>query len=227
MPRVLITGANRGLGLEFARQYAADGWDVLAACRHPDRCDDLGEIRGQVSVLPYDAASDEAPARLARSLEAVAIDVLILNAGVGSGGSKTVAEIDRRQWMETIGVNTFAPAKLALALRANLERGEQKKLVGVSSLAASIASYEISGHYAYRASKAALNSIWRSFSVEWQPLGIVCLLLRPGRVRTRMTQFAGDLDPAESVAGMRRQIASSSLAESGRFFGYDGAEVPW
>jgi NAD(P)-dependent dehydrogenase (short-subunit alcohol dehydrogenase family) len=227
MPRVLITGANRGLGLEFARQYAADGWNVIAACRHPGAADELRSVPGEVAILPFDAADDDSIRKLVAELEAVPLDVVIPNAGIGSGTEKPARQVTQEEWMEKIAVNTFVPVRLAVSLRPNLERGTHKKLVGISSLAASIARYEISGHYAYRASKAALNSIWRSFSVEWRPLGIICLLLRPGKVRTRMTNFSGDVSAAESVAGMRRRIAESTLAQSGRFLSYDGGEVPW
>jgi NAD(P)-dependent dehydrogenase (short-subunit alcohol dehydrogenase family) len=227
MPRVLITGANRGLGLEFARQYAADGWNVIGACRHPDAAYELRSLDAEVSILPFDASDDDSVMKLVAELEDVPLDVVIPNAGIGSGTEKLVSQVTREEWMEKVAINTFVPVRLAISLRPNLERGTHKKLVGISSLAASIARYEISGHYAYRASKAALNSIWRSFSVEWRPLGIICLLLRPGKVRTRMTGFTGDVSAAESVAGMRQRIAESTLAESGRFLSYDGPEVPW
>ncbi|MBV8535266.1 MAG: SDR family NAD(P)-dependent oxidoreductase, partial [Alphaproteobacteria bacterium] len=112
-------------------------------------------------------------------------------------------------------------------LRPNLERGEGRKFAAISSLAASIASYPIAGHYAYRASKAALNSLWRSLAMEWRTAGLIGLLLRPGKVRTRMTGFTGDLEPTDSVRGMRAVIARAGLDDAGRFFGYDGREVPW
>jgi NAD(P)-dependent dehydrogenase (short-subunit alcohol dehydrogenase family) len=227
MPQVLITGANRGLGLEFARQYAADGWNVVATCRDPDAAAELRALGGKITILRFDALDEDSVSKLVGELADAPLDVVIPNAGVGSGGEKLASQVTREEWMECLAINTFVPVRLALALRPNLERGSHKKLAGISSLAASIARYEISGHYAYRASKAALNAIWRSFAVEWRPAGIVCLLLRPGRVRTRMTGFAGDLSPAESVAGMRQRIAESTLADSGRFLSYDGSEVPW
>ena len=200
---------------------------MIAACRQPDAADELRSLAGTVSILPFDASDDGSVMQLVAELEGVALDVVIPNAGIGSGTEKLASQVTQEEWMEKIAVNTFVPVRLAIALRPNLERGAHKKLVGISSLAASIARYEISGHYAYRASKAALNSIWRSFSVEWRPLGIICLLLRPGKVRTRMTGFTGDVSAAELVAGMRQRIAESTLAQSGRFLSYDGPEVPW
>jgi NAD(P)-dependent dehydrogenase (short-subunit alcohol dehydrogenase family) len=226
-PRVLITGANRGLGLEFARQYAADGWSVIATARQPEAANELRALGGDVTILPFDASDDQSVAQLIAAVDGVPLDIVIPNAGVGSGSEKLASQVTREEWMERVAINTFVPVKLALALRSNLERGTHKKLAGISSLAASIARYEISGHYAYRASKAALNAIWRSFSVEWRALGVTCVLLRPGKVRTRMTGFTGDLSAAESVAGMRQVIAASTLADSGRFLSYDGSEVDW
>src|SRR5262249_53563583 len=153
-------------------------WQVIAACRHPDAAPELTTL-GKITVLPFDASDDCSIAALVEKLADVPLDVLIANAGIGSGGGKLASQGTPEDWRECLAVNTFAPVRLAMALRANLERGTERKLVGMSSLAASIASYQISGHYAYRASKAALNAIWRSFAVEWRPLGIVCLLLRP------------------------------------------------
>jgi len=227
MPRVLITGANRGIGLEFARQYAEAGWIVYATARDPARADDLRALPGEVTLLPFDAGDDASIEALAAALTDVPLDLIIPCAGVG-GRSQQAGDVTFADWSEAIGINTFAPFRLAVALRANLERGERKTLAGVSSLAASLGSgYSVQGQYVYRASKAALNALWRNLSVEWRPLGITCLVLRPGRVRTRMTDFSGDLSVEESVSGMRRVIDGAGLEQSGRFFGYDGREVAW
>jgi NAD(P)-dependent dehydrogenase (short-subunit alcohol dehydrogenase family) len=227
MPCVLITGANRGLGLEFARQYAAEGWSVIGTARDPAMADDFRALGSDVTLLPFDAADDASLAALLRQLGDRPIDILIANSGV-DGGRQEAREVTPEAWKEAIGINTYAPFRLAVALRANLERGQHKKLVAVSSLAASIGSgYAVPAQYIYRASKAALNALWRNLSVEWRPLGLIGIMLRPGRVRTRMTDFQGDLSVEESVSGMRRAIAMTTLAESGRFVGFDGVEVPW
>jgi NAD(P)-dependent dehydrogenase (short-subunit alcohol dehydrogenase family) len=227
MPRVLVTGANRGLGLEFARQYAAAGWEVLGTCRAPHDAPDLAALGRRISIYALDAADDRSIEGFLREVAPLALDLIIANAGIGSGSPQPAAAVTRAAWDEVIGVNAFAPLRLVAGLRANLERGRHKKVAGISSLAASLTLYRIGGQYAYRASKAALNSLWRTLSVEWRPLGITCIVLRPGKVRTRMTGFTGDLSPEESVGGMRRVIDTATLAETGRFFGYDGAEVPW
>ena len=225
--RVLITGASRGLGLEFARQYAAEGWQVLATVRDLDGAGELRALRGKVDIAPLDVADDGSLEAFLRDFGSAPLDLLIANAGIGSGGEKPAAAVTREEWREAISVNAYAPFRLAAALRPNLERGQGKKFAAVSSLAASIASYPIAGHYAYRASKAALNALWRSLSMEWRASGLIGLLLRPGKVRTRMTGFTGDLEPADSVRGMRAVIARAGFDDAGRFFGYDGREVPW
>jgi NAD(P)-dependent dehydrogenase (short-subunit alcohol dehydrogenase family) len=226
MPRVLITGANRGLGLEFSRQYAADGWDVVAACRNPHDATDLKCLGEAVLIFPLDVADDQSIAEFLRAISGIPIDVLILNAGI-SGPPQSAAAVTRAEWVPAMVVNALAPLRLATGLRSNLQQGAQKKAVAISSLAASMAKYDVPGQYSYRASKAALNALWRSLAIEWRPLGIICILLRPGKVRTRMTGFTGDLDPVESVPGMRRVIAGATITDSGRFIGYDGNEVPW
>src|SRR5262245_19542776 len=120
MPDVLITGANRGLGLEFSRQYAADGWHVIGTCRRPGAAHDLKALRGRISILPFDASDDASVARLVAELARTPLDIVILNAGVGSGGEKLASQVTRTEWMEKLAINTFVPVKLALALRPNL-----------------------------------------------------------------------------------------------------------
>jgi NAD(P)-dependent dehydrogenase (short-subunit alcohol dehydrogenase family) len=226
MPRVLITGANRGLGLEFSRQYADEGWDVVATCRNPHAATKLKALGEAVSIFALDVADEQSIAACLRAVSDSPIDVIILNASI-SGPSQPAAAVARETWAPMMVVNALAPLRIATGLRPNLQKGAQKKAVAISSLAASVAKYDVPGQYSYRASKAALNAVWRSLAIEWRPLGIICMVLRPGKVRTRMIGFTGDLDPQESVQGMRRVIAGATLAHAGCFIGYDGKEVPW
>lgn len=221
MPSVFISAAGRGLGLEFARQYAAQQWDVLAACSDPKRAHDLGALGANVSVLPLDLADDRSIDELLRIISQAPLDVLVANTGVESGPPGAVGAVTREAWAGVIGVNTFAPFRLATALRSNLQRGSHKKLVGISSLAASLTRCEAGGRYVDRASKAALNSLWRSLSIEWRQLGIACILLCP-EPHTGM-----DLDLERSVRSMRRVIAGATMSDSGRFFDCGGNEIPW
>jgi NAD(P)-dependent dehydrogenase (short-subunit alcohol dehydrogenase family) len=221
MPSVFVSGAGRGLGLEFVRQYAAEDWDVLAACCDPQSARDLDALGRNVSVLALDLADDRSIDELLRIISQAPLDVLIANTGVESGLPETAGAVTREAWAGVVGVNTFGPFRLATALRSNLQRGSHKKLVGISSLAASLTRCEAGGRYLDRASKAALNSLWRSLSIEWRQLGIACILLCPE------PRAGTALDPERSVQGMRRVIADATMSDTGRFLGCGGNEIPW
>lgn len=221
MPSVFVSTASGGLGLEFARQYAAQQWDVLVACCDPQRARDLGALGANVSVLPLDLADDRSIDEVSRTISEVPLDVLVANTGVESGLPEAAGAVTHEAWAGVIGVHTFAPFRLATALRSNLQRGSHKKLVGISSLAGSLTRGEAGGGYVDRASKAALNSLWRSLSIEWRPLGIGCILLCP-EPSTGMA-----LDAERSVHGMRRVIAGATMSDTGRFFDCGGSEIPW
>lgn len=227
MPSVLITGANRGIGLEFARQYSAAGWQVIAASRTPLASRDFVALGVDVTEMRYDALDDTSAKALANRLKGRPIDVVILNAGIGSGPDLPPEAITPEHWEPIMLTNTYAPLHLAALLEPNLRLGERKVLATVSSLAASMSQYKLPGQFAYRASKAALNQMWRSLSVDWKDWGCICLPLRPGKVSTRMTNFVGDLTPEESVAGMRAIIDRATPEMSGMHWGYDGEVVPW
>ena len=225
MSTVLISGANRGIGLEFARQYAADGWSVIGTARDPAAATELTRLGTQVTVYPLEVTDPASIAALARSLAGVPIDVLIANAGV-PGVFTPAEDIRRADFIEVMAVNSFAPLALATALRPNLEAGTLKIAAAVSSLMGSIGANDWGTQYVYRASKSALNVMWGSLALEWKPLGITCILLRPGMVKTRMTNFTG-IEPEESVTGTRRALASLSFTDSGGIVGYDGKSIPW
>jgi NAD(P)-dependent dehydrogenase (short-subunit alcohol dehydrogenase family) len=227
MPSVLISGANRGLGLEFARQYLAAGWRVHGAVRDPARATALAGLDGDIEVHPLEATDKRSLDQLAAALKGTPIDLVIANAGVAGPRGMTPELVDRESWIETLAVNAIAPVALAGALRRNLEKGQHKKAVAISSRLGSISSNESGGLYVYRSAKAALNAAWRSLAIDWRPAGIICVVLHPGWVRTDMGGANADLTPEVSVAGMRRVIEGLSPAETGRFFNYDAAEIPW
>jgi NAD(P)-dependent dehydrogenase (short-subunit alcohol dehydrogenase family) len=226
MPRVLVTGANRGLGLEFARQYARDGWCVIACCRRPHLAEELAEIRGDVHI--HELAVDK-PAEveaLATKLKPMAIDVLINNAGI-AGHDRAAQDVDPTEWANVMRVNALSPLLMARAFLPHLKQGEQKKLITITSLMGSIADNGSGGAYTYRASKAAVNMTMQSLSIEYRPHRIIVALLNPGWVRTDMGGSSAPLETATSIAGMRDLIAGFTPAHSGRFFHYDGRELPW
>ncbi len=225
MPTVLISGANRGIGLEFTRQYSADGWSVIATARVPAAAAELRELGARVTILPLDVTDPASISTLAANLGSAPIDLLIANAGM-PGVFTPPEDIGRADFIEVMAVNSFGPLALATALRPNLAAGNLKVAAALSSLMGSIAANDWGTQYVYRASKSALNVMWGSLALEWKPLGITCILLRPGIVKTRMTNFTG-LEPEESVSGMRRALAAVTFASTGGIVGYDGKSIPW
>jgi NAD(P)-dependent dehydrogenase (short-subunit alcohol dehydrogenase family) len=227
MPSVLISGASRGLGLEFARQYAADGWQVHATCRDPDNAPALKTLTGDVVVHKLEVTERASLDALAQAVKPLALDVLIASAGVTGPRGMTAELVDRESWIETLAINTIAPLALAGTLQRNLEKGKQKKVVAISSRLGSIASNENGSLYTYRSSKAALNATWKSLSIDWRGFGMICVVLHPGWVATDMGGPGADIQPPESIAGMRKVIAGLVPEDTGKFLSYNGAPVPW
>jgi len=223
-PCVLITGANRGLGLEFARQYAADGWHVIATCRHPDRAPELAALG--VEVLALDVTDWGQIAAVGEELMARPIDLLINNAGV-YGEHQSLGDIQPEAWLRALAANTVAPVMLTQTLLPNLLAGKGRKAAFVSSQMGSIADNGSGAYYAYRSSKAGLNAAVKSLSIDLKALGISAVLLHPGWVQTDMGGANAPLLPKQSVAGMRRVIEMSGPADSGVFRDYSGKTLPW
>ncbi|MFV3129379.1 SDR family oxidoreductase [Niveispirillum sp. KHB5.9] len=226
MPTVVITGANRGIGLEFVRQYVADGWTVIATCRDAARPGGLAGVKG-VEVLGLSVDDPASIAAFAAALKGRSVDLLINNAGIMgpdlSAQSRDGIDVDG--WLMTLKVNALAPLLLAQALKPNLAAGA--KVATVSSQLGSVAENESGGMYAYRASKAAINMGNRSLAADWREDGITCIVMHPGWVQTDMGGPKAPVTPPDSVAGMRRVIAGATPADSGAFFGYDGRRIPW
>jgi NAD(P)-dependent dehydrogenase (short-subunit alcohol dehydrogenase family) len=227
MPRILIIGADDGWGAEFARQYAAEGWTVSATAAAAGTLAELAAMGENVTGLALDPLQDGSLRGLIAQIGPVALDVVLFGLGIGRGRRRSAAEASLDDWTAAIAANTFAPAKLAIALRANLELGSAKKLVAISPLAASITHHEIDEDYAYRASKAALHAIWRSFSIEWQSLGIACLLLCSEDAQSPMGRSADAQTVPAAVALIRRTIAAARPEDSGHFLARHGAKLPW
>lgn len=226
MPTLLITGANRGLGLEFARQYARDGWRIIATVRNPEKADALRRLGPAVAIHRLDVADFAAVAALGRALADETIDVLIANAGV-MGPEVTPETVGAKAdaWLETFRINTMAPLAVAGAFHSQVAHSAERKMIAITSGLGSIASNHDGGIYAYRSSKSALNAVWHSYAIDHPE--IIAALLTPGWVRTDMGGPDAPLMPEESIAGMRRVIARLDKADSGRCFGHDGRARPW
>ena len=225
MPTVLITGANRGIGLEFAREYAAEGWRVHAACRSPAKASDLKAVKGDVTIHALDVADDKALDVLAEQLRGEAIDILINNAGIldSDGFGRT----DTETWLRAFRVNSIAPLHVLERFLPHLERGQKKTAVALTSKMGSIADNGSGGSYIYRSSKAALNAAMKSAAVDLKSRGITVAVFHPGWVKTDMGGRGAAIDAKTSVAGLRSKIASLKPDDNGRFFNYDGKELPW
>lgn len=232
MPSILITGANRGLGLAFAKQYAAAGWRVYAGCRAPDEADTLNAIAaatsGQVSVHGLDIGDGTSVAALAAALKGEPLDVLLNNAGIYLGKDKGFGETDYDDWLETLRINSLAPMRMVEAMIDNVTAGGRKQIVLISSRMGSMADNTTSGGaYLYRSSKAALNAVMRSLAVDLADHGVTIIAFHPGWVSTDMGGHDAPVTPAASVHGMREVIEALTPADSGSFKDYLGAEVPW
>ena len=231
MPSILITGANRGLGLAFAKQYAAAGWRVYAACRAPDDADTLNAVAattsGQVSVNGLDIDDGGSVAALADALKGEPLDVLLNNAGIYRGKQQGFGETDYDEWQETLRINTLAPLRMVEALIDNVTASERKQIVCISSKMGSMADNTSGGAYLYRSSKAALNAVVRSLTVDLAERGVTVVAFHPGWVSTDMGGHEAPVTPAASVHGMREVIERLTPSDSGRFLDYQGAEIPW
>jgi NAD(P)-dependent dehydrogenase (short-subunit alcohol dehydrogenase family) len=221
---VLITGANRGIGLEYARQFEAKGYTVIGTARKPDEATELAALGVRVEALDVtDAAS---VAALAKRLEGVPIDVLVNNAGVGDRNDSSIETTDFKMFEHTLAVNTLGPLRVTQALLPNLRAGGRKHIVNMSSRLGSIALNN--GNFpAYRASKAALNQINRSLSIDLGKQGFVVVVVHPGWVRTEMGGEEAPLLPDESVRGLLALIERLDASNNGRFYDHLGAEIPW
>jgi NAD(P)-dependent dehydrogenase (short-subunit alcohol dehydrogenase family) len=240
-PTVLITGASRGLGFEFARQYAADKWNVIACCRAPKKAlalQALSKSNPAVQIETLDVTDDKNIATLAAKLKDKALDLLINCAGILSDkGPHITAENDNRtqsfgsidsaEWMNVLRTNTVAPVMVSEAFQKNLSLNGEGKLIAISSRMGSIGHMNRAGDIAYRSSKAALNAAMKSVSMSLKDQDIIVASFHPGWVKTDMGGKSADLTPEQSVANMRRAIANLKPENSGQFINHDGQLIPW
>jgi NAD(P)-dependent dehydrogenase (short-subunit alcohol dehydrogenase family) len=231
MPSTLITGANRGLGFEFARQYLADGWQVYAACRNPQSASELRRLADasddKLQILALDVIDSVSVQAAAAKLAGQAIDLLLNNAGIGGPRGQSVGNIDYEAWAKVLDVNTIGPLRVSEAFVDHVAQSERKLIVTITSGMGSLADNTCGGAYAYRSSKAAVNMVMRSLAIDLAPRGIACVVINPGWVLTDMGGPHATLTTAESVKKLRRLIETLGPGQSGKFFNYDGREYAW
>ncbi|MGI9228032.1 MAG: SDR family oxidoreductase [Gammaproteobacteria bacterium] len=231
MHNILITGSNRGLGLEWVRLYAQHNWHVFATCRNPNKANELHRIvekNQNISIHQLDVTNHNETDALAKELNAYAIDILINNAGIYlEKNNSSIGSLNYRSWEDTIRVNTFGPIRVAEAFLQHIATSEKRLIVTISSHMGSIADIKVTGSYYYRSSKAALNAAMKCLSIELKPKNIGVLLLHPGWVQTELGGKNATLSPKQSVQGMHGVIQRFSIEKTGEFTRYDGTQMPW
>lgn len=237
MPSVLITGTSHGLGLEFVRQYARDGWRVFATCLDVAASSDLqplAEKYKDVSVHAMDVTCASQVANTARDLGDAAIDVLINNAGIKGGDDQAVGALDFATWEDVLRTNLLGPMRVAEAFVDHVARSQRKLIVAVASGLASLTLAEdgtpgppAGGMYYYRTAKVGLNMVTRTLSHDLAPRGITVVSIAPGHVKTAMGGADAPLEMTAAIAGVRKVIDGITPAQTGRFLLWDGSTYPW
>ena len=230
MSSVLVTGANRGLGLEFVRQYAAEGWQVVAACRAPKAariCSNRRRKRWPYPCPAMDVTDVASVQSAAAALDGEAIDILLNNAGVGGLPGQRIGGLDYAAWAKVLDTNTLGPMRVVEAFLENVAQSRLKQVVTITSGMGSLEDNTSGGSYAYRSSKAAVNMVMKSLSIDLAPRGITFVVVNPGWVRTDMGGSRGTLSAEESIRSLRSVIAALRLEDSGKFLNYTGKPYPW
>lgn len=231
MESILVTGANRGIGLELARQFSSAGWQVLAACRKPDEARQLNELaetsNGGITVHRLEVTSAEDIRELASAVGDRPLDILVNNAGVYGPRNASFGNVHDSDWIETFRINTIAPLRLAEAFAGNVEKSGRKVIATITSKMGSIDDNTSGRHYIYRTSKAAVNMVNRSLSVDLRDRGITCVVLHPGWVRTEMGGSQAPLAVEDSVRGLVKVLTGVTVKDTGSFIAHDGSRIPW
>lgn len=227
MNNVVITGANRGLGLEFCRQYLEKGYQVIATCRDKTKADSLNRLDSKhLMIAKLDILDQQSVNEFCQSVSDMSIDLLINNAGVYGGSSQHLDGLELQQWLTTVQVNAMSPMFLTRALLPQLKRSTDPKVAFLTSKMGSMGDNGSGGSYIYRSSKAALNACIKSFSIDYAN-AIKTVALHPGWVRTDMGGPNGLIDVEVSVSGLIQVIEQLDFVNSGRFLDYQGKTIPW
>ena len=227
---ILITGSNRGIGLELAHQYAAQGWQVLACCREPDQATALNRLAEQfpdITLHALDIVQQDQVQKLAADLRGRPIDILFNNAGIYGPYDAVFGNTDETRWIECLHVNVIAQMKMMEAFLAHVAESKHKLIAAMSSKMGSMADNGSGGSYIYRSSKAALNAVMKSAAIDLAPRGVKVAILHPGWVQTDMGGPNAEITAAESVGRMREILGTVTAENSGTFFDIDGSTIPW
>jgi NAD(P)-dependent dehydrogenase (short-subunit alcohol dehydrogenase family) len=231
MYTILITGTNRGIGFELTKQYLQDDFRVLACCRLSGTTEELHSLNDQypetLTIIDLDVTDTNYIEKLSEQLQHEAIDILINNAGIIDSEHTHLDHIESEAFLDTFKTNSLAPLLLAKGLLPSIARSQLKLIANISSSMGSISENTSGGYYAYRASKAALNAITKSLSIDLVDHGVTVLSLHPGWVQTAMGGAEAPITPAESVKGLRQILQKVTLADSGSFIAYDGRMISW
>ena len=230
MTTVLITGANRGIGLELTRRYQEDGAQVLAVCRDLGNAGALQDLvesaTGTLTILECDVTSETDVAALAEKVGTRTIDLLINNAGIMGPERQNRDDMDYEGWAETFAVNSMAPLRISQKLLDNVAASEHPRIVTVTSQMGQL-SRQSTGAYAYRTSKTAANMVMHLLHLELNPKGIICIPCHPGWVQTDMGGAAADITVEESASGLKTLFDNLTQEQSGRFWAWNGSEMEW
>ncbi len=227
---ILITGANRGIGLELSEQFAEDGWQVLACCRNPADAGQLQALseRGlAIELHALDVTDYVQMATLSDQLANRPIDILLSNAGIYGSKGASFGEIEAEEWRQVLEVNTIAPLMLVQAFVEQVAASQQKLVAVISSKVGSIADNSSGGSYIYRSSKTAVNQVVKSLSIDLSDRDISVISLHPGWVQTEMGGPNAEISTDESVSGLKSILQSAGLAQSGQFIEFNGNSIPW
>ena len=231
MPTVLITGANRGIGLELSYQYLTLGFNVISTCRLVNNASQLQTLKQRfqntLQILALDLLSEDSIKNFQKLIHNLPIDIFISNAGVYGPRNVSLGNITSKDWINVLTINTVSPLLLTQQILENIKLGQEKKIIFISSKVGSIKENTGGGVYAYRSSKTALNQVVKSLSIDLESDKIGAFSIHPGWVKTDMGGPNATIDTKTSVAGMIRVISNLTFKDTGSFFNYDGEVIAW
>jgi len=228
---ILITGANRGIGLALSTVFARNGWQVIACCRKPERATALSALRaaseGRLKIDQLEVTDDSQLERLRKELDGIAIDVLVNNAGIKGPDHQDFGFLDESWWIETFRVNSIAPYKISRALLDNVLLSRRRVISTMTSQMGSLGGNHSGGSYVYRTTKAAMNMVMKSLSIDLQEKGVTAVAFHPGWVRTDMGGPEAPLSPEQSAEGLFKTLLSLNPGNNGQFLNYLGESLSW